>query len=231
MQVAMDNWFLRNASTLKVALRVIFGIFWAIDGALKFQPGLVDVFPDMVKSAAVGQPSWFAGWFSFWASATSSNPAFFVYSTGALEVGIGFCLVLGLLRKIAYTTSFFLSLVIWSVPEGFGGPYGPGSTDIGTGIVYALASILFLIVSAVFGPSRYSIDFQIEKRFPGWKKIAEIKTAYDRSRRADSPEGTASSPPAPLRDEIMCGRGEPTSTVRFSSSGFLPEEITNKVTS
>ncbi len=176
LQVGLDNWFVRNVSELKVVLRVLFGLFWFIDGALKFQPGLVDAFPDMVKSAADGQPAWLAGWFSFWASTTSSNPAFFVYSTGVLEVAIGVCLVLGLLRKLAYTASFFVSLVIWSVPEGFGGPYGPGSTDIGTGIVYALASLLFLIVNAVFGPSRYSLDSQIEKRFPSWKKIAEIRS-------------------------------------------------------
>ncbi len=176
LNVGLDNWFVRNVSALKVVLRVLFGMFWLIDGALKFQPGLVDAFPDMVKSAADGQPAWLAGWFSFWASFTSTNPAFFVYSTGVLEVAIGACLILGLLRKLAYTASFFVSLVIWSVPEGFGGPYGPGSTDIGTGVVYALASLLFLIVNAVFGPSRYSLDFQIEKRLPGWKKIAEIRS-------------------------------------------------------
>ncbi len=176
LQVGLDNWFVRNVSALKVVLRVIFGMFWLIDGALKFQPGLVNVFPDMIRSASDGQPAWLAGWFSFWASTTSSNPAFFVYSTGVLEVTIGACLTLGLLRKLTYTASFFVSLVIWSVPEGFGGPYGPGSTDIGTGIVYALASLLFLMVNAVFGPSRSSLDSQIEKRRPGWKKIAEVRS-------------------------------------------------------
>lgn len=176
LQVALDNWFVTNVSALKVVLRVIFGAFWAIDGALKFQPGLVEVFPDIVRRAADGQPAWLAGWFSFWASVTSSNPAFFVYSTGALELGIAVCLIFGLLRKVAYTASFFVSFIIWSVPEGFGGAYGPGSTDIGTGIVYALASILFLVVNAVFGPSRYSLDHQIEKRYPGWKRIAEVRS-------------------------------------------------------
>ncbi len=176
MQVGLDNWFVRNVSALKVILRVVFGVFWLIDGALKFQPGLVDVFPDMIRRASDGQPAWLSGWFSFWASTTSSNPAFFVYSTGTLEIAIGVCLVLGFLRKLAYTASLFVSLVIWSVPEGFGGAYGPGSTDIGTGIVYALASLLFLIVNAVFGPSRYSLDSRIEKRWPGWKKIAEVRS-------------------------------------------------------
>ncbi|MGD0476845.1 MAG: hypothetical protein ABSB29_01615 [Nitrososphaerales archaeon] len=174
MRAGLDNWFVGNINALKVTLRVLFGMFWLIDGVLKFQPGFVDAFSGTVSAS--GQPGWLVGWFSFWASATSSNLAFFVYSTGVLEVAIGTCLILGLLRKLAYTASFFLSLLIWSVPEGFGGPYGPSSTDIGTGIVYALASLLFLVANAAFGPSRYSLDLQIEKRFPGWKRIAEVKS-------------------------------------------------------
>jgi nitrite reductase (NO-forming) len=176
LRVAPDLWFLRNAPTLNVVLRVVFGLFWLIDGALKFQPGFVDAFPDMIAGAAAGQPSWLGGWFSFWASATSSSPALAVYSTGALELAIGVCFVVGLLQKIAYTASFFLSLVIWSVPEGFGGPYGPGSTDVGTGAVYALASVMFLVAMAAFGPSRLSLDFVIERKWPRWKRLAEIRS-------------------------------------------------------
>jgi nitrite reductase (NO-forming) len=171
-----DVWFTRNSGTLQTVLRAIFGVFWLVDGAFKFQPGFVDAFSGMISSAAAGQPSWLSGWFSFWASATSPNPALVVYCTGGLELAIGFCLVVGLLRKLAFTAAFFLSLVIWSVPEGFGGPYGPGSTDIGTGIVYALASVLFLVAMAAFGPSSPSLDSAIEKKWPSWKRLAEIKS-------------------------------------------------------
>ncbi len=177
IQLNLDNWFVRNVGTLKVILRVVFGLFWAIDGALKFAPGFVDSFPDIIGSAGQGQPSWLAGWFSFWSSVTSTNPAFFVYSTGTLELALAFGMIFGLARKIVYSASFFLSLVIWSVPEGFGGPYGPGSTDVGTGAVYALASLLFLIINATFGPSRLSLDRIVEDKWPAWKRIAEIKSS------------------------------------------------------
>jgi uncharacterized membrane protein YphA (DoxX/SURF4 family) len=139
---AIDNWFSRNISSLKTVVRIIFGVFWAIDGALKFDPGFVDAFPNMIKDAASGQPSWLVGWFSFWASITSSNPAFYVYSVGILEVTLAFCLIFGFVRKLSYIVSLTLGLIIWSVPEGFGGPYGPSSSDIGTGIVYALFSLI-----------------------------------------------------------------------------------------
>jgi hypothetical protein len=54
----IDNWFARNLLSLKTVVRIIFGVFWAIDGALKFDPGFVNTFPNMIKDAASGQPSW-----------------------------------------------------------------------------------------------------------------------------------------------------------------------------
>jgi nitrite reductase (NO-forming) len=175
--ITLDKWFARNVFSLKTIVRIIFGVFWVIDGALKFDPGFVNTFPSLIKDVASGQPSWLAGWFSFWASTTSSNPAFYVYSTGLLEVVLAFCLIFGLMRKLSYTVSFLLSLIIWSVPEGFGGPYGPSSSDIGTGIVYALVALMLLLINATFGPSRHSLDFFIEKRWPRWKNVAEIKSS------------------------------------------------------
>jgi uncharacterized membrane protein YphA (DoxX/SURF4 family) len=174
-EIALDNWFVRNLSSLKTIIRIIFGVFWTIDGALKFAPGFVDSFSSMIKDAASGQPSWLAGWFSFWASITSSNPSFYVYSTGLIELALGLGIIFGFLRKPVYIISLLLSLIIWSVPEGFGGPYGPGSSDIGTGIVYAIVAFMLLIINATFGPSRYSLDFLIEGKWRWWKKIAEIK--------------------------------------------------------
>ncbi len=180
-QVALDNWFVRNLVSLKTIMRIVFGIMWGIDGAFKFLPGTSDAMVQMINDVSQGQPAWLAPWFNFWSATVSSNPSFFVYSTGILELIISFGLIFGLARKISYTVSFFLSLVIWSVPEGFGGPYGPGSTDIGTGIVYALVSLFLLILNATFGPSRYSLDSLIEARWASWKKIAEIRTGQTRT--------------------------------------------------
>ena len=44
-----------------------------------------------------------------------------------------------------------MTLVIWAVPEGLGGPYTAGATDIGTGIIYTLVFILlYLLRSGVY---------------------------------------------------------------------------------
>jgi uncharacterized membrane protein YphA (DoxX/SURF4 family) len=171
-EVASGNWIVRNVYWLKSFIRIILGIVWLIDGYLKFQPGFVDSFPDLIKSA--GQPAWLQPWFSFWYNVTVGNAAPFVYGIGALEVSLGVTLVLGVLRKLAYTGGLLLSLLIWAVPEGFGGPYGSGSTDIGTGIVYSFVFLSLIMINAMSGPSKYSLDYFIERRLPSWKRVAEF---------------------------------------------------------
>jgi len=177
LQSSLDNWFARNVDTLKTVMRVIFGIVWAIDGAFKLQPGFADTFQSFISSAPSNQPAWLQGWFSFWASITSSNTTLFFYSVATIELGLAFCLIFGFLRKLAYTIGILFSLLLWSVPEGFGGPYGPSSTDIGTGIIYAFVFIFLLIINATKGPSKYSLDYLIEKKWPSWKRIAEIRSS------------------------------------------------------
>ena len=167
------GWVVRNVGWLKSFIRVVLGIIWLIDGYLKFSPGLVDSFPALIKSE--GQPSWLQPWFNFWSSVTSANAAPFVYSIGALEVALGLALVFGFMRKIAYLGGMVLSLLIWAIPEGFGGPYGPGSTDIGTGIIYSFLFLSLIMINTISGPSKYSLDFLIERKYPFWKRIAEFR--------------------------------------------------------
>ena len=163
----------RNVTWLKSFIRVVVGIVWLVDGSLKFAPGFVDSFPSLIK--AEGQPAWLQPWFSFWSNVATSNAALIVYTTGALELALGAALVLGFMRKIAYLGGVVLSLFIWAIPEGFGGPYGPGSTDIGTGVVYSLLFFALIMISTLSGPSKYSLDFLIERKYPYWKRIAEFR--------------------------------------------------------
>ncbi len=168
------KWMVRNVSWLKSFIRIFLGIVWLIDGYLKFSPGLVDSFPDLVRRAGDGQPIWLQPWFNFWSSVTTGNAALFVYTTGVLEVALGVALVLGFMRKIAYLGGIIFSLFIWAIPEGFGGPYGPSSTDIGTGIIYSFVFLSLVIINTISGPSKYSLDFLIERKYHFWKRLAEF---------------------------------------------------------
>jgi len=171
-EVASGNRIVRNVYWLKSFIRIILGVVWLVDGSLKFQPGFVHSFPDLIKSA--GQPAWLQPWFNFWSSVTTGNAALFVYTTGVLEVALGVALVLGFMRKIAYLGGIIFSLFIWAIPEGFGGPYGPGSTDIGTGIIYSFVFLSLVIINTISGPSKYSLDFLLERKRPFWKRVAEF---------------------------------------------------------
>ncbi len=180
-----EGWIAQHAHHLKVAFRVVFGLIWVIDGAFKFIPGMVDLFPGMIVTD--GQPAWLQPWFQFWAAQAAANAAFWVYLTGVLELAIGLGLVLGLMRKVAYLGGAVLSLFIWAVPEAFGGPYGADSTDIGGGIVYAMAFLMLIVINAAYGPSRLSLDYYIERHLPSWAVIAEFRHSRPSSPNASPP--------------------------------------------
>jgi uncharacterized membrane protein YphA (DoxX/SURF4 family) len=173
------NWWSRNVDGLKTALRVVFGLVWVIDGALKFTSGFVSGFPGAVQTASGNAPAWLSGWYGFWVPQANANPALIVYTVGILELVLGLALLAGFLRKIAYVGGVALSLLIWAVPEGFGGPYGSGAggTDVGTGVIYALVFVGLIIINSTFGASRWSLDALIERHWPRWGRIAEFQNA------------------------------------------------------
>ncbi len=171
-----DPWWTRHAVSLKTAFRLLLGLVWFVDGILKFTSGYVDSFLGDVQNSQANAPAWLSGWYSFWATQASSNAPLIVSTVGVLEVTLGLALLFGFLRKIAYAGGVLLSLLIWAVPEGFGGPYtgGSGGTDVGTGVIYAIAFLGLIIINASYGPSRWSLDSLIERRFPGWSRVAEF---------------------------------------------------------
>jgi uncharacterized membrane protein YphA (DoxX/SURF4 family) len=70
------------------------------------------------------------------------------------EAVIAAFLILGLFSNLTYIVGIFLSLGIWAIPEGFGGPYIAGvTTDIGTAFPYAIlfAVLLFLTAGRYYG--------------------------------------------------------------------------------
>ncbi len=119
-------------------LRIVFGMVWAIDAWFKWQP--LD-----------GQPAPAHAWINFWIHVVQVNPHLFAQLSALGETAVAIGLIFGIFSNITMISGFFLSLMIWSTAEGFGGPYMPGSTDIGTAIIYAIAFVgLFLASSGLY---------------------------------------------------------------------------------
>lgn len=129
--------------------RIIFGLVYIVAATLKWQPQFQNTFVAQVSSAQAGQPVLIQGWLSFWTNVVSVNPLLFARMEATTETVIAAFLILGIFSNLTYIMGIFLSLGIWSVPEGFGGPYIAGqSTDIGTALPYAILFAVLLCISA-----------------------------------------------------------------------------------
>lgn len=167
------GWSLRRLQLVTTGLRVVFGAVWLVDGLMKFifmQPSDVS---GLIQTAGQGQPTWLAGWFSYWNAVVSANPGTFLTGIGALEIALGLALILGFLRKPAYLGGIALSFMLWAVDEGFGGPYGPGSTDIGAAVMYMFVFVALLLLDGALGSSAYSLDRILERRLSSWRLVAQ----------------------------------------------------------
>jgi len=153
--------------------RIAFGVLFAVDAALKWFPSFTTAFIDQVKGAFVGQPGWLQPWFRFWIRVFSTQPRFFAYATAVVETLIALALVLGLARAVTYFAAALYSLAIWAIPEGFGGPYTHGVTDIGTGIIYAVLFLALYQLDTLADESPWSLDPWVERRFPWWRTLSE----------------------------------------------------------
>ena len=182
----------------KDALRVTFGLIWAIDAALKWLPGFRSGYMSLLMAEGQRQPGWLKPWFNFWITLQHPMVDFFVYLSAAIETLIAAALILGFARKLTYISAIAFSLIIWSTAEGFGGPYTSGSTDIGTAVIYAVVFIGLLALNAYAGAARYSTDYWLEQRISWWWRLAEV-------RRPSPPE------PAAMGDVAIAGAALPLS--------------------
>ncbi len=136
--------------------RIIFGLVWVVAALLQWLPQFQNTFVAQVAAAKAGQLGFIQSWISFWANLVSVNPLHFARILATTESAIAILLILGLFSNLTAIVGIFLSLGIWSFPEGFGGPYLPGqSTDIGTAFPYA---ILFLVLLCLSTGRYYGVD-------------------------------------------------------------------------
>jgi uncharacterized membrane protein YphA (DoxX/SURF4 family) len=150
-----------NSQKSFALLRIAFGFIWAIDAYLKWQPAFLNGFADQVTSALSGQPMWITDWIQLWGNIVTPHAYVWGVLVALSETAIAVGLIFGFFTRTAIIGGILLSLVIWTVPEGFGGPYVPGSTDIGSGSIYVL---VFIALWIGMSWKAYSIDAKLKKR-------------------------------------------------------------------
>jgi thiosulfate dehydrogenase (quinone) large subunit len=150
-------------------MRIAFGLVWAIDAYFKWQPAFANNFVSYLQETYSGQPALIQSWLNFWINLVNIDPHLFARIVALSETGIALGLIFGLLSNLAYAGGTLLALVIWSVPEGFGGPYTPGATDIGAGIIYVFGFLgLFLLSAGWF----YGLDRILRSKLGHWKFLS-----------------------------------------------------------
>lgn len=164
----------RPAPVAAAALRVCFGLVWTVDAGLKWLPGFRQGFSGMLAGAATGQPGWLQPWFGIWRAVSRSGGGALAWATALTETAIALGLLVGLARGLTYLVGAGYGLLLWASAEGFGGPYRSGSTDVGAGIVYALAFIALAIMATQFAPDRWSADYRLERRIPWWWRLSRL---------------------------------------------------------
>jgi uncharacterized membrane protein YphA (DoxX/SURF4 family) len=130
-------------------------------------------FLSQLQGAAQGQPAWLHGWFHAWISVQSHAPSLFADLTGVAETSLALVLALGVARRAGYLFGMVYSLLVWSVGEGFGGPYVSGSTDVGTGIILAILFAALYVSAPSAAREPLSLDRTLVARWTWWRVVAE----------------------------------------------------------
>jgi nitrite reductase (NO-forming) len=167
------SWVINAHRATGIALlRIAFGGIWAVDASLKWQPAFQANFQQILSDVAKGQPGFLGWWFGLWQLVVSGHAPIFGILTASTETYLALALLTGLARKFTYSLGILYGLFVWSVAEGFGGPYVPGTTtDVGAAIIYSLLFLALLLADA----GRFSVDSLIERKVTAWRWVSELR--------------------------------------------------------
>jgi thiosulfate dehydrogenase [quinone] large subunit len=158
----------RQSSAIAL-LRITFGIVWAIDAQFKWRLAFASNFTSYIQGAMDGQPAFIQAWLNFWVNLVISNPMLIARLVALGETAIAIGLIFGLFSNLTYAGGALLSFIIWAVPEGLGGPYVAGSTDVGTGIIYVFVFTGLYLLSA---GQHYGLDRKLREKLSGWRFLS-----------------------------------------------------------
>jgi uncharacterized membrane protein YphA (DoxX/SURF4 family) len=143
-------------------VRIVFGLIWAVDAALKWLPTFAQSsFIGTLQGARLGQPDVIAAWINIWLNVLQSDPSLFAHVLAVVESLLAVCLLVGAFTNLACLVGGRLTLGLWTTAEGFGGPYVAGGTDIGAGLIYVL---VFAVLAISAAGSSWGLDAWLRPR-------------------------------------------------------------------
>ncbi len=142
-------------------LRILTGLAWAADAGFKWMPEIRLNIINVLTQALAGQGTMESAWINMWVHFANINPIFFGTLIAIVETALAISLITGVFSRVALYCGVLFSFLIWSVPQGFGGPYAAGNTDIDSGVIY-----LFLFIALILGEAwrKYNMESFFRKR-------------------------------------------------------------------
>ena len=126
------------------SVRIAFGFIWLIDGVLEWQPADFHNFLQLITAMSQGQPAPLAAVISAGQAIVAVNPVLGNAVLAALETAIGLSLITNRLSRWALLISVPLAAAIWVFGQGLGMVFMAGATDIQSGPLYVLVSLMLL---------------------------------------------------------------------------------------
>lgn len=126
-------------------LRIAFGFAWAVDAYFKWTPAIREHIVDVLTQAQSGQPAWEVAWIQLWVHIAGINPLLFGTLVACAETALALALIFGVFSRLTLWAGLIFSILVWSAPQGFGGPYVPGTTDIDSGVIYAFVFVALIL--------------------------------------------------------------------------------------
>ena len=131
--------------------RVLFGLLWAFDAALKWDPYFLTHFLDQLIPAMAGQPGWIAAYLGLVIGVVKAvGPVPSAIGTALVETALALSLLTGRWLRWSVPLGLVYALAVWTTAEGWGGPYTSAGTGVrgnvlGNVLIYAVI-FLFLLV-------------------------------------------------------------------------------------
>ena len=141
-------------------VRILFGLLWAFDAALKWQPYFLTHFTDQLTVALDGQPAWIDAYIRFAIELVQSvGPLRMAVVVAVVESLLALSLLTGRGLRLSIPLGTLYCLLVWTIAEGWGGPYTSAGTGVrgnvvGNVIIYAV--VFLYLWAAMWTPGAKS---------------------------------------------------------------------------